>query len=126
MEDDIQNFTEFLLRVEASASARACSWSPSSPPAAAGSHDLPFPEVKGWNREKSVVDLEPGIMVRYAVYSKIIKQQVTGEGPDVDSIADASSELETELEGLINDAISYEKRVYMISHPIAVWHSGAE
>lgn len=95
---------EFLVRVEASC-------------APSGLQELPL--VKGWLREKSTIDHE--MQVRYATYTKILEQPVTAEGPDIDAIADATSELELQLETSVNDTISYEKKVFMITGPIAVW-----
>ena len=79
-----------------------------------------LPLVPGWVQTMHREDAE--IKVRYARYVKIVEQPVSGEGPDVDHLADIASEVDKHLEAIIEDNISYEKRVYLVSHPIAAWN----
>jgi hypothetical protein len=108
MEDEPPETQEFLVRVKVSAQPD-------------GEKNLP--DLIGWDKTHAVVD--PDMKVRYATYSKLVAQPITGDGPDIDRIADTTSDVEIQLEAILNlkdpEELAYNKRVYLISHPIAVW-----
>jgi hypothetical protein len=104
--DDVPERMEFLVRVSVVASA--------------GESSPELPTIPGWDRESSVVDSD--MRVRYAMYRKFVHQDLDGDGPDIDRIADVTSEVEHYLETiLLIDGLEYEKKVYLITQPIAAW-----
>lgn len=108
MSSDItQDYSEFLIRVEVSQG---------------GDHSKELPDVPFWSKSRSVVDNET--KVRYATYSKLAHQGVTGEGPDIDALAAETVALETFMEQNVQwnlNRLCYEKRIHLVSHPLAVW-----
>jgi hypothetical protein len=101
-----EEYNEFLIRVQASAKPKD-SWY--------------LPSIPGWEQTDSSVDNELG--VRYATYSQIVSQPVTGDGPNIDALSDDASEVKTSLENQTASNVSCEVQIHLISPPIAVWNS---
>ena len=111
---------ELLVRIEVSTEYVQ----PSLPECVVGPPLRFHKEPSYWRRESATDDAEIG--VSYAVYSTIVSQVVDGFSPDMDKLADIISTcFEVPLEDVTGLRFAYEKRIHLITHPIAVWNSAS-